>query len=200
MVANRESELADSGADKVYRPSKDDRHTVVGVFDNPADLDRAYAALIDARFSKEHISLVGRGTDAADEIPNQDASDRATAKAVGGAAVGGVGGGALALLAGASALAIPGVGPVLVAVGGALAGAAAGGWLGSIGIGVSDEVETKYNALLSQGKYLMFVRTDDLEADHDVRRLLEANGANDTQAFPYNVNPPDVNERPGANP
>jgi hypothetical protein len=203
MVSNWENErtaLPDYGDAHDTRDTGDGTQTVVGVFKDDGALERAYTALLDAGFDRQQVSLAGRGTDAADEIPNQDASDRAAAKAAGGAAIGGLGGGALALLAGATALAIPGIGPVLVVAGGALAGAAAGGWLGSAGISASEDVEKRYGELIRQGNYLVFVSVDGLEESRSAQRLLKDNGADEIERFSKAINPADVSERPGSKP
>jgi hypothetical protein len=98
-------------------------------------------------------------------------------KADEGAATGAVTGGALGgltgLLVGLGALAIPGIGPIMLAgatattlattlAGGAI-GAAAGGLVGAlIGLGIPEEEARFYNERLSQGDYLVIIDgTDD---------------------------------------
>lgn len=200
MIANRDNELEATERKVDDQQAQGDRHTVVGIFPDTGTLEAAHARLLDVGFAEEYIAVVGRGTDAADEIRNQEASDHATKLAAGGAAAGGVSGAAIALLAGATTLAIPGIGPVLVAVGGALVGAAAGGWLGSLGISTSEDVEERYRNFLEKGNYLLFVRTDDIDQNQRARTTLHEAGATGIENFPYAVNPADVSERPGSNP
>ena len=89
--------------------------TVVGLFRNSADAERAVDALEDAGFASDDFSIVARDnvieTDYMDDDDHVDAGEGAAVGAVGGATIGGLTG----LLMGLGALAIPGIGPVLAA-------------------------------------------------------------------------------------
>jgi hypothetical protein len=92
------------------------------------------------------------------------ADEGATTGAIAGGTVGGLTG----LLVGLGALAIPGIGPVMLAgatataiattVSGTAIGAAAGGLLGAlIGLGIPEERAKVYNERVSRGEYLVIV-------------------------------------------
>jgi uncharacterized protein (TIGR02271 family) len=124
--------------------------------------------LVDNGFRRDDISLVAQHEG---ETITERGDDRTSGVAVGagaGAAVGGLGG----LLVGLSALAIPGVGPVLAAgplattLAGAGLGAAAGGLLGALtDLGVPEEEAHYYAEGVRRGGALVTVETDDQMAD-----------------------------------
>lgn len=175
--------------------------TVVALFDNQADAERAIQDLREAGFSKDRIGVMLRdpsyspGT--ADDVQNVLPGETAAAGAVGGGILGGV----IGLLAGVGALALPGVGPVIA--GGALVtsltgagvGAAAGGVLGAlVGLGVPESSARYFEEGIRQGAVLVLVDAGyrreaakdilrfsrgDLGAGH--ARLEEALGAPDAE-------------------
>jgi hypothetical protein len=86
------------------------------------------------------------------------------------------------LLAGAAALAIPGVGPFIAAgplaalLGGALAGGAVGGIIGALSaIGVPEEYAREYAAAIEQGETLVSVRTGTLSREQ-LAQVMAAHG------------------------
>ncbi|MFL5548501.1 MAG: YsnF/AvaK domain-containing protein [Gemmatimonadales bacterium] len=119
--------------------------TVVGLFHNQADAERAIQRLKERGFAENQIGVAIK-----DRSKQEDLIEGTGTQAAEGAATGAIGGGVLGgvigLLAGVGALAIPGVGPIIA--GGTLAstlagagiGAAAGGLLGAlVGMGVPEE-------------------------------------------------------------
>jgi hypothetical protein len=134
--------------------------TVVALYDRLDDARRAVEALDSAGVPRDAISLV--------------TGDRAAQAAGLGAAVGGAGG----LLMGLSALAIPGVGPILAAgsavaaLAGAGAGAVAGGMVGVLsGFGVPESEMQRYAESVQRGGALLLVRAEDDRAE-EVRGIL----------------------------
>jgi uncharacterized protein (TIGR02271 family) len=129
--------------------SKQDKETtgrtVVGLFHDQSDAERAIQRLKNAGFSEDQIGVAIKDRQQQQELiegTGTQAAEGATAGAIGGGVLGGV----IGLLAGVGALAIPGVGPIIA--GGTLAstlagagiGAAAGGLLGAlVGMGVPEE-------------------------------------------------------------
>jgi hypothetical protein len=126
----------------------------------------------------DRVSVIAKDIDQNDQLAGADASDRignksregAGAGAVTGTALGGLGG----LLVGLGTLAIPGIGPIVVAGAGATTlattaagagiGAAAGGLAGAlVGLGIPEERARVYNERVSRGGYLVMV--DGSEAD-----------------------------------
>src|SRR5437762_8387466 len=105
--------------------------SAVGYFRERPAADRAYEELVRSGFSRDDISVVGRGAEgkAVDTRTGEDVT------AGQGAATGGI----VGLLLGAAAMLIPGIGPV-VAVGpiaAGLAGALTGGVTGAVVGGIT---------------------------------------------------------------
>lgn len=150
--------------------------TVVALYDNLETSVQAVEQLVETGFDREHISLIARSDDERIQAyvrePNkpEDLSDGAGL----GAAVGGLGG----LLLGISAIAIPGVGPVITAgsiamglVGGGL-GALAGGMIGAmVDAGVPDEEAELYAEGVKRGGSVVMVETADDRAPLAVMTL-----------------------------
>ena len=119
--------------------------TVVGLFHNQTDAERAIQRLKQEGFSESQIGVAIKDRGRQEELM-QGTGTQAAEGAATGAIGGGVLGGVIGLLAGVGALAIPGIGPIIA--GGTLAstlagagiGAAAGGLLGAlVGMGVPEE-------------------------------------------------------------
>jgi len=159
--------------------------TVVGYFDDRPAADTAYNELVREGYSRDDISIVGRGAEGkpglADHGGHGDHGDHVTAGE--GAALGGITG----LLLGVAAMLIPGIGPIVAvgpisaalagAVTGGVTGAAVGGITGALtGAGVDEADADYYNERFQQGGVLMTVHTDDARYDH-ARSVLQRNGA-----------------------
>jgi hypothetical protein len=162
--------------------------TIVGLFHNHHDADRAMDALEDAGFTRDVLSVVAQeGIVDVEEIDDDGTSydaddddhiDAGEGAAI-GAAEGGIIGGLAGLLAGIGAIAIPGVGPV-IAVGslatalaatiggaavGAGSGALAGGLVGAlIDAGVPDEHAHSYAEGVRRGGVLVSVHAQGQQA------------------------------------
>lgn len=144
----------------------------VGVFSHRQDAEYALNELSRSGFSMAKVSIIARDADRQADIAGVDVSghvgNKADEGASAGALTGGTIGGITGLLVGLGALAIPGVGPVVLAgelatalattlAGGAI-GAAAGGLLGAlVGLGIPEERAKVYNDRVSSGDYLVIV-------------------------------------------
>src|SRR5688572_17916038 len=137
--------------------------TVVGLFKNQVDAERAIQRLKQAGFSETQIGVAMRDRGQQKELIEGTGTQAAEGAAT-GAIGGGVLGGVIGLLAGVGALAIPGLGPIVA--GGALAstlagagiGAAAGGLLGALmGMGIPEEEARYYERGLQEGGILLTV-------------------------------------------
>ena len=148
-----------------------DGKTVVGLFKNQVDAERAIARLKQAGFSEDQIGVAMRDRGQQQELIEGTGTQAAEGAAT-GAISGGVLGGVVGLLAGVGALAIPGIGPIIA--GGALAstlagagiGAAAGGLLGALmGMGIPEEDARHFDEGFKAGGILVTVnagnRTDE---------------------------------------
>lgn len=153
----------------------------VGVFSSRREAEYALTELRDAGFPMNNISIIARDADHEGDIAGVETQKRVGNKAdegaATGAATGATLGGITGLLVGLGSLAIPGVGPILLAgqiattlattVAGAGIGAAAGGLLGAlIGLGIPEERAKVYNDRVSSGDYLVIVDGTDDEIRH----------------------------------
>jgi hypothetical protein len=164
-----------------------ERHNiVVGVFGDQAGARDAIAALKDAGFRGDDISLLmpdreaSRGTTTA---PENEVGTAAATGAVAGGILGGLGG----FLVGLGALAVPVVGPFIAAgaFATALAGVAAGAAVGAIagalvGMGIPKEEAEWYEGEVRSGRTLVTVRAD---GHYDeAQAILRRYGAYDIQS------------------
>lgn len=144
----------------------------VGVFPNRHDAEYALHELRDSGFPMDTVSVVVRDADKISDIAGAEVRDQVGNKAdegaVSGAITGGTLGGLTGLLVGLGALAIPGIGPVMLAgatataiattLSGAGIGAAAGSLIGAlIGLGIPEERARVYNERVSRGEYLIII-------------------------------------------
>jgi uncharacterized protein (TIGR02271 family) len=137
--------------------------TVVGLFHNQADAERAIQRLKQEGFSEDQIGVALKDRKRQDELIEGTGTQAAEGAAT-GALGGGVLGGVIGLLAGVGALAIPGIGPIIA--GGTLAstlagagiGAAAGGLIGALaGMGIPEEDAKHFDAGFQAGGTLVTV-------------------------------------------
>jgi uncharacterized membrane protein len=147
------------------------RHTVVGVFDGPNHAEQALTGLKNAGFTPEQVSVVAK--ESAETRQMVENTGMGTGEAAGSGAVAGtVIGGLAGWLLGISALAIPGIGPIVGAgiigttLAGAGIGAAAGGLIGALTAEGVDEADAhEYEGHVKQGSILLTVHaaSDDQE-------------------------------------
>ncbi len=147
-------------------------HRAVGVFPTRAAAEKALHELKNSGFNMDRVSVVTKDGDRPGGIEGATVKDKVGNKADEGAGVGAVSGGTLGgltgLLVGLGTLAIPGVGPVMLAgatatalattlAGGAI-GAATGGLLGGlVGLGIPEKEAQHYNDRVGHGDYLVIV-------------------------------------------
>lgn len=158
-----------------------DGSTVVGLFKNQIDAERAIERLKQEGFSENQIGVAMRDRGQQQELVEGTGTQAAEGAAT-GAISGGVLGGVVGLLAGVGALAIPGIGPIIA--GGALAstlagagiGAAAGGLLGALmGMGIPEEDARHFDEGFKAGGILVTVNAAG-RAD-EARQCLYESGA-----------------------
>ncbi|MEW8957646.1 MAG: hypothetical protein AB2448_00845 [Moorella sp. (in: firmicutes)] len=153
--------------------------TVVAVFSNEQVAKEAVEDLRRAGFDKE-ISILARDKGKEGAAQEGGLNMGVDAGGIGnGVATGGVLGGLAGLAAGAGALFIPGVGPLIAAgpIAGMLSGAAMGGVAGGlIDWGIPEAEGREYENDVRQGKILVSVRCDDRRADQ-ANRILKDHGA-----------------------
>ncbi|VXD24285.1 hypothetical protein [Planktothrix paucivesiculata] len=159
----------------------------VGVFPNRNTAEEALHTLRDSGFPMNQVSVMTKdaihddniaGADVSDSVSKDHVANRVDNKAEEGAALGvttgGVLGGLTGLLVGLGSIAIPGVGPIMLAgaaataiattLAGTAIGVATGGLLGGlIGLGIPEADAKIYNDCIGRGEYLVIV--DGNEAD-----------------------------------
>jgi hypothetical protein len=178
----------------------------VGTFPTYGAAETALHDLRDSNFPMDRVSVVGRDMNATDDMGGASvgerlstASERANDEthaddgAKTGALAGGAFGGLTGLLVGLGAVAIPGVGPVML--GGALAtalattisggaiGAAAGGVVGALaGLGIPEDRAKVYGDRLSRGEYLVMVEGSEAEI-HQANLILSRQGVEEWGSY-----------------
>lgn len=155
--------------------------TLIGLFDTRGQAQRAAAALRQAGFSPNDISVVMSHREDAAEVAA--GAGLGEVSAAGAGAVGGtVLGGAAGLALGFGLLTIPGLGPLLAAgpivaaITGAGVGAAAGGLLGALSdLGVSEQDAPHYQEGVERGGVLVTVKAPD-GRESEAHAILEREG------------------------
>lgn len=160
--------------------------TVIGLFKDHEEADAALASLEEVGFTRDEIGLLAQ-REAVEEVLDSDREEAAVESAGAGVLGGSALGGLIGLLAGASAIVVPGIGPAMAAgawasvagttAAGAGIGAAYGGLVGAlIGFGVAEEQTHLYVESVQQGNILMIVQP---KGDHLTRaeEIMQEHGA-----------------------
>jgi hypothetical protein len=174
----------------------------VGTFTTHQAAETALRELRDSGFLMDRVSVIGRDIDRHSEVAGADASDRlsdagkraahdteANTGAKTGAIAGGALGGLTGLLVGLGALAIPGIGPIMLGgaaatalattISGGAIGAAAGTLVGGlVGLGIPEDRAKVYSDRVSQGSYLVMVEGSEEEI-HRAELILSHRGIQD---------------------
>jgi len=160
-------------------------HAVFGIFDDRVSLERAVDLLKADGFRNSDISVLMQSANETKDFAHEKET-KAPEGATTGATTGILGGGILGWLAGAGALAIPGIGPFVAAgpIMGALAGAGIGGTVGGltgalIGMGMPEYEAKRYESTVKSGGILLSVHVDDSSWRSKAKDLLESCGAHD---------------------
>lgn len=139
--------------------------TVIALYDDRSDAQRAIQDLVDSGFDRESISVLARHIENGPPAPS---GNQAAEGAGIGAAIGLVFGGIGGLLVGLGALAIPGFGPIvaagplIAALTGAGVGAGAGAIIGAlVKLGIAEEEAHLYAEGVRHGGTLVVVQTSD---------------------------------------
>ncbi len=169
----------------------------VGVFANRLETESALLEIKSSGFPMDNVSVVGRNADPEDKVAgvevHRSIDNKADEGAVTGAVTGGAIGGITGLLVGLGSLAIPGVGPVLLAgaaatavattLAGTAIGAGGASLLGAlIGLGIPDNEAQVYSDLLEQGYYLVVVDGSETQV-RNVGEILTRKGVSQWQVY-----------------
>ncbi|MDP2341176.1 MAG: DUF3341 domain-containing protein [Deltaproteobacteria bacterium] len=137
-------------------------------------------------FADEQISVLFPDTGGSHSFAHEHHT-KAPEGAVAGVAGGGLVGGAVGLLAGLGLIAIPGLGPLLLAAGpviaalsGAAVGAAGAGLVGGlVGLGFPEIEAKQYAGKISGGNILVSAHTDTADLMKRAEKIFKAAGATD---------------------
>ncbi|MEG4572906.1 histidine kinase [Microcoleus sp. N3A4] len=150
----------------------------VGVFSTRRETEHALSELRAAGFDMERVSVIAKDADSKGEIAGLDVQESADNKAdegaTKGALTGGTLGGLTGLLVGLGLVAIPGIGPIMLAgasataiattLAGTALGAAAGSLIGAlVGLGIPEEEAKAYNERVARGDYLVLLDGSEAE-------------------------------------
>ena len=162
-----------------------ERRVAVCVFYAPEDARDAVAALKEAGFPPEVVSLLAPEAAVA-QVDKTSKQERAREGALTGAVAGGLFGGLAGWLVGLGTLAIPGIGPFVAAgaLAAAIGGAALGAGLGAIagalvGMGVPENEARYYEQEMRGGRSLVAVR--DGQRTDEADRIMHRHGGYDIQ-------------------
>jgi hypothetical protein len=166
--------------------------TLITTFDDVQKAEAAVHALHEAGFARDDLGWVARAPTG--ETVAHGAASRARSSAVEGAGVGAGLGGLAGLLIGFAALAVPGIGPVIVAgpllsaLAGAGVGAAAGGLIDAlVHVGVPRDQAARYADRLKGGGAIVTITVDDDEEEVRALAILRGDTAEPRASLPWRV-------------
>ncbi len=176
--------------------------TVIGIFSSEEDAQTAVEDLETAGYETKDISIMMKNRTSAERFANDTGTNVANS-AVSGAVTGGVIGGIAGLLIGIGAIAVPGIGALLIGgpiatalgvtgaaattVSGATTGILAGGLIGALmGLGVPREDAAVYEERIKQGGILVAIPAQE-GREEDVMAILEDNGADQIRAIEASI-------------
>ncbi|WJH32414.1 general stress protein [Paenibacillus sp. CC-CFT747] len=151
--------------------------TTAGVYLEEEAAVNAIEELKKAGYGEESITVVTKDKRALEELEETTGAQTPDGLS-GGSVTGGVIGGAAGLFVSLSSLAVPGVGPLLVAgalaatAAGAAIGASAGGYTGTLTeLGLNEDEAKRYDDDLRDGKVLVLVHAEEGEESEAARVL-----------------------------
>ncbi|MDN5346779.1 MAG: hypothetical protein PWP65_343 [Clostridia bacterium] len=157
--------------------------TVVGIFRSEQVAKEAVSDLRRAGFDRE-ISLLARNKGRQEGTAEGGLNMGIDTGGIGdGITTGSVLGGLAGLAAGAGALVLPGLGPLIAAgpIAGLLSGAATGGIAGGLlDWGIPEAEGRRYENEVRQGKIMVSVRANERKAD-EAQKILQNHGADDVK-------------------
>ena len=163
---------------------------VFGLYPNNSSAEHGVDTLKESGFRNTDISVLFPQNVGSKDFGHEKGS-KAPEGAATGAGTGAVLGGTLGWLAGIGALAIPGLGPFIVAgpIMAALAGMGVGGTVGGIagaliGMGIPEYVAKRYEGRVKEGGILLSVHSDNSDWTKRAREILERTGAQDIASSP----------------
>ena len=155
--------------------------TVIGVFDDRSQAENAMNEIRNAGITDDEISIVGKEDIVKGE--GDENRENLTSGIGRGATTGGTIGGLAGLIAGAGALTIPGIGPIVAAgpIAAGLTGVAAGGITGSlVDMGIPEDRGEFYENEVKKGSIVATVEADRAKIN-EVASYMRRNQARDVE-------------------
>lgn len=155
--------------------------TVMAVFRDHSSAERAVREMKERGFGQEEISLIAKDEESRGGGEDMSYEDQNLAD---GTTAGGALGGLAGLLAGAGALLIPGIGPIIAAgpLAGALTGVVTGGVAGGlIDYGIPEERGRHYEERVRQGRILVMVEAREGQS-REAEEILQECGAEEVES------------------
>jgi hypothetical protein len=175
---------------------------VFGIYPHRASFEYAFGVLKEEGFRDTDVSVLLQENPGTMDLATVKAT-KAPEGAAAGACSGAVIGGTLGWLAGTGALAIPGLGPFLVAgpivatLEGIGVGGALGGLMGAlIGLGVPEYEAKRYRGRIEKGGILLSVHCEGPNWVNKAKRLLNSTGAEDISSTGESDGDYDNSDRP----
>ncbi len=157
--------------------------TVIGTFGSHDSAERAVNDLRNRGFDKDISILAKNAKDGGGDINKYNTRFTGGDPVTNGAGTGGTIGGLIGLAAGAGALAIPGIGPLVAAgpIAGLLSGAATGGIAGGLAdYGIPAARGRFFEDRVKQGNVLVAVRCADTKAE-EASGIMSRHGGKDVE-------------------
>jgi hypothetical protein len=161
---------------------------VFGIYRSAEEAERAVDALVSLGFPSDDISVLMADTRGTKDFALHKET-KAPEGTAAGVTTGGIIGGALGALAGAGALAIPGIGPLIAAgplmagLAGLGVGGAVGGLVGAlVGMGIPEYEAQLYEGRVKNGGVLLSVHTPGTDDVDRAKHALQASGAQDVSS------------------
>ncbi|BAU62754.1 signal transduction histidine kinase [Stanieria sp. NIES-3757] len=167
---------------------------IVGLFYSRDEAEAAVRDLRDSGFNMNRVSVIAKDTNPiAGTEKTRDIGNKADEGAATGALTGGALGGITGLLVGLGLLAIPGIGPILLAGAEATAiattlagvgiGAAAGGLVGAlVGLGIPEEKAKIYSDRVAGGSFLVMVNAPETEIGY-AEAIMRRHGVEELEIY-----------------
>lgn len=159
--------------------------TVVGLFRSKDQAEEAIRELRARDFEDQDISLVAKSDEEGEGGDGEEGVSYENQNLTDGTATGGAIGGLTGLLAGAGALLIPGIGPIIAAgpLAGALTGIVTGGIAGGlVDYGIPEEEGERYEQEVHKGSIMVAAEADEEDITEDVISVFRENGAFEVKA------------------
>ena len=161
---------------------------VFGIYSSQSDAENAVSGLKLAGFRNTDVSILFPENEGTKDLA-MTRSTKAPEGAAAGAGSGAVVGGVIGWLAGAGALAIPGLGmfiaagPLIASLSGVGVGSVFGGLTGAlVGLGTPEYEARRYEGRIRRGGILLSVHCDDSDWVKTARMILQQTGAEDVSS------------------